>query len=193
MTILNPDNVIDDSLLAAFGLPTYLQIMMEASQEDFSASDRFRKMYNGYYRVRQKSPDWYNRYYGLMVAQRKDRLPFEELLQQMYEVKHSVEASFVSKLIATVDPCQPIWDQYVLKNLGLWELWQDTASFPREKRIEVARQIYYTIQEWYREFLESSDGQDCIGRFDHCLPHYADSVSSVKKIDFFLWTKHQPR
>ena len=34
MTILNPDNVIDDSLLAAFGLPTYLQIMSEASKED---------------------------------------------------------------------------------------------------------------------------------------------------------------
>ncbi len=189
MQILNPDNVIEDSLATAFVLPTYLKIIAEAKREDFRATESFRTMYNGYYKVRQKPPEWYDRYYALMEAQRKAQLSFEELLRRMYEVKPSVEASFVSKLIAAIDPSCPIWDQYVLKNLGLWEIWQKGASFPLDRRIELAGKIYHTIYEWYREYLASADGKSCIAKFDAALPHYKDDVSSVKKVDFFLWTK----
>lgn len=36
----------------------------------------------------------------------------------LHGVDNSVEVSFASKLIATVSPEEPIWDKYVLKNLG---------------------------------------------------------------------------
>jgi len=189
MQILNPDTVIEDSLAQAFVLPTYLKIMAEAGREDFRATDGFRTMYNGYYRVRQKPKEWYDRYFALMESQRTAQLSFEDLLRKLYDVKPSVEVSFASKLIATVDPGCPIWDQYVLKNLGLWEPWQAGTSFPFERRVELAGMIYRTIQEWYRQYLASPEGVDCVARFDSALPHYRDKVSAVKKIDFFLWTK----
>ena len=189
MMILNPDNVIEDSLATGFVLPTYLQIMEAASRKNFHATSEFRKKYNGFYKVRSKQSEWYDRYYDLMERQRESSLSFEELLRRMYEVNASVEVSFVSKLIATIDPSRPIWDQYVLKNLGLWSTWDKSRIFPYEKRIELADKTYRIICEWYREFMCSEDGKACIERFDAALPHYRDKVSDVKKIDFFLWAK----
>ncbi len=189
MRILTTDNVIEDSLAAGLGLPTYLQIMDAAGREGFRATAEFRKKYNGFYKVRSRTPEWYDRYYDHLERQRQAPLAFEELLRRMHEVDDSVEASFVSKLIATIDPSRPIWDKYVLSNLGLFDTWQKGAKFPYEKRIELAGKLYNVICEWYREFLASEDGRACIERFDAALPHYKDKLSSVKKIDFFLWTK----
>lgn len=189
MTILNSNTVIEDSLVTAFELRAYLQIMEEVKRADFRASASFRTMFNGFYRVRQKSKEWYDTYYALMEEQRAAERPFDVLLRELYQVKPSLEVSFVSKLIATVDPDQPIWDQYVIRNLGLDEIWKKAANYPFENRLEIAARIYELIGQWYREFLPSDEGRACIAEFDRALPHYKDMLSSTKKVDYLLWSK----
>lgn len=55
MVKLNPDTVIEDSLETAFGLRTYIDILSVIQQDNFVATPEFRKTFNGFYRVRQKS------------------------------------------------------------------------------------------------------------------------------------------
>lgn len=84
MKILNPKTVIADLLETAFNLRTYVEIIGKVASEDFSISDEFMKKYNGYYRVRQKSEIWYDRYYRLLKEQRRRPGPFGHLLREMY-------------------------------------------------------------------------------------------------------------
>jgi len=44
---------------------------------------------------------------------------FGELLLRLFQKTGQIEASFVSKMPASIDPDQPIWDSMVLKNLNL--------------------------------------------------------------------------
>ena len=187
--VLNPESVIEDSLEIAFNLRTYIYISEEVRKKNFVASEEFKKAYNGFYRVRQKKQAWYNRYYSLMEQQSVKNASFYNLLWEMFQVNHSVEVSFVSKLMATVNPNLPIWDQYVIRNLGYEKLWQQSATASTEQRIDIAVKIYDAIMQWYENYIHSEEGMACIQTFDLALPKYANQLTAVKKIDYLLWSK----
>ena len=63
-----------------------------------------------------------------------------------------IEASFSSKMLATIDPSKPIWDQYVLKNLGLQLKGKDAES-----KLKNAIDLYSKIEDWYNSYLNSSE------------------------------------
>ena len=187
--VLNPETVIEDSLELAFNLKTYIYITEEVHKNNFVASEEFKKAYNGFYRVRQKKQVWYDCYYSLMEQQGKRNTSFEDLLWEMFNVNHSIEVSFVSKLMATVNPNLPIWDQYVIRNLGYEKLWQQSVTATTQERINIAVKIYEAINQWYECYVHSEEGIACIDAFDHALPRYAKKLTVVKKIDYLLWSK----
>lgn len=185
MIDMNPETVIGDCLETAFSLKAYIQIMDAVGSADFCADSDFRKQFNGFYVIRQKKAAWYDKYYSLFVRQRENPLSFEELLRAMDEFG-SLEVSFVSKMIATVNPNKPIWDQYVI---GLEDTWEKARTHSKEARIALAVTIYEAIEEWYRQFLETENGKTCIQRFDEALPKYKEIITDVKKMDYLLWSK----
>ena len=85
-------------------------------------------------------------------------------------------------MISTIDEGLPIWDQYVLSNLGL-----KLTGKTKEKKLQNAICIYNKIKSWCDEFISSEQGKNCIEEFDKFMPKYA-WFSSIKKIDFFLWS-----
>ena len=186
--ILNPQTVIGDCLETAFGLPTYVEIIQATKIGGHFADDDFRKKFNAYYRVRQRKPAWYDAYYHLMEEQPIKNRSFEELLRELL-LYGNVEVSFSSKLLSTIDPNRPIWDQYVLKNLGLYGDWKSFNPRPKEDRIKKAVSLYNEIELWYKDFLNSQPGEDCIKEFDAVLPKYTNIISSTKKIDYMLVSK----
>lgn len=186
--IINPDTIIGESLETAWGLPQYVRLINDAGAANFQASDAFRKSFNAYYRVRQRKKEWYDEYYRLMEKQKTDNLSFEQLLRALLTFG-SIEVSFSSKLISTVDVNRPIWDQYVLKSLGLYKEWNSFNGKKKEERIQKAVEIYSDIEKWYSDFLKSKDGKACIAKFNAILPDYTDKISDVKKIDFMLVSK----
>lgn len=189
MGILNPTTVIAECLETSFSLKTYVEIMDEVRWENFSATSDFRKKFNGFYRVRQKKAEWYARYYQLMEEQKSAHRSFKELLEEMYTVNNTIEVSFVSKMMATVDEDIPIWDQYVIQNLGFKKEWDKASAKKPEVRIDLASDMHRRISERYEEFLKTADGAGCIEAFDLALPDYKEKLSSTKKIDYMLWSK----
>lgn len=124
-----------------------------------------------------------------MEQQGKQNASFEDLLWKIFQVNHSVDVSFISKLMATVNPHLPIWDQYVIRNLGYEKLWQKSATASSEQRIDIAVKIYEAIMQWYESYVHSEEGMACIQTFDQALPKYANNLTAVKKIDYLLWSK----
>lgn len=58
-------------------------------------------------------------YYSLFVSAKKNDVTFEYIIRELYRLTGNVEASFSSKMLATIDASKPVWDKYVLQNLGL--------------------------------------------------------------------------
>ena len=186
---LNPETVIEDSLETAFSLRTYVGILDTIQQDHFVATTEFKKIFNGFYKVRQRSSDWYDKYYKLMEEQKSTNRSFKDLLLSLEPVSQTIDVSFVSKLMASVDPSLPIWDKYVLQNLELLSRWEKLADKDKMLRIYEADRIYQEIKTWYETFIGSKDGKKCIAAFDTAIPSYKDKLTAVKKIDFLLWSK----
>ena len=100
----------------------------------------------------------------------------------MYKETGNIEASFSSKMIATVDANMPIWDRYVMQNLCL-----ELKGKTKEDQLDCAVGLYDQMVAWYGDFLKTENGRDCIAEFDKTLPGYT-WMSDVKKIDFYLWS-----
>ena len=156
----------------------YNEIMNMAEATDDPV---YQKKFSGYYRVRRNA-DWKREYFRIMETFRKrGTASFGEILLRLYQKTGQVEASFASKMLATLDDHMPIWDSNVLKALQL----RLKGTSP-EIRISNAVVLYEHICDWYCAFLDSKEAKIILERFDREFPEYM-SMSQIKKIDFVLW------
>lgn len=169
--------VLQAQLARGLGLDRYAEIM-----RGDPASPDFRRAFNGYYRIR-RNEEWRRHYYDLFAKAKTERFSFEQIITELYRLTGNVEASFSSKMLATIDASKPIWDQYVLQNLGL-ELMGKT----QEEKLQNAVALYAQIVNWYADYLTTDEARENIYEFDRLLPEYA-WVSDTKKIDCLLWCK----
>ena len=179
--IINPKEVIEKRIAETMGFPKYAKIVKELHNVNISEDRLWQKNFNAFYRVR-RNKDWQKIYYGIFEREKNNKPSFENILKEIYNNTGNIEASFVSKMISTIDESLPIWDQYVLSNLGL-----KLVGKTKEEKLENAICVYNKIKAWYDEFVSSEQGKSCIEEFDKVMPKYA-WFSPIKKIDFFLWS-----
>ena len=182
MIHLSAGKLLEDQLARSMGLDKYANIMNAAGEKDVSSDAAFQHAFNAFYRVRRNT-EWRECFYRLFERAKQYHFSFADVIGSLYVETGNVEASFSSKMIATIDPEKPIWDQYVLQNVGL-EL---NGKNPRE-RISNAVEIYHQIEDWYAEYLKTDEARKNIAEFDRWLPSYA-WATDVKKIDYLLWSK----
>lgn len=162
------------------GLQKYLNISNMINKVNVSENEEFQKAFNGFYRVRQRPKGFYEKFYTFMEENKENSPSFEKTLLYIYEELGRVEASFSSKLVATINPSLPIWDTVVLTNLGL-----KAPPYYKKNRIVETISLYNEIIEWHSNFLEKEEARNLIGLFDREYPN--TGISNIKKIDFILW------
>ncbi len=177
---IDVNRIVQDRLASSFGLDTYEQIMRSVNAIDVSTDVAFQRLFNGFYLVRRNGT-WRKEYYDLFESKKDLHPSFEEIITVLHAKTGKIEASFSSKMIATLNPEMPIWDQFVLKNLGL------ELTGTEEERLHHAIALYKEIQSWYADYLGTDDARECLAEFDRILPKYS-WLSDVKKIDCFLWS-----
>ncbi len=150
-------------------------------QADVSAGADFQRKYNAFYRVRQRSPEWYAAYYGILERGKSARASFASVLDEMRALTGRYEPSFCSKLVSTLDPHAPVWDTWVLKNTG-----HKAPAYASPSRFEDAKAAYDSIQRRHQGFLGSAAGVRCVNRFNEKVSGYY-KMTDLKKVDFILW------
>ncbi len=159
----------------------YTDIMKHA---DTPKCREFQKNYNGFYRVRRNEA-WREKYFALMEDLKgKRHTTFEEILSRLYHETGLIEASYASKMLATINHDMPIWDSVVLKTLAPLQL--VTIGKTAELRMQNIIASYERICRWYKGFMKTECAREWIERFDREFPECKE-FSSVKKIDFILW------
>ena len=172
-------------------LDKYISLKNEIQQVNVSKDREFQKTYNGFFRIRQKSEEFYAEYYKFMQQHKNDKeLIFETVLHHLYKKAGSVEASFASKLLSLINPEMPVLDSKVIKNLKTYEnidIKPVKQNDPPEKRIANKVIAYEQICDWYENFSKSDEAAEWIELFDKHYPEVKDKITEVKKIDLILW------
>jgi hypothetical protein len=172
-------NALEKTIMGE-GLKKYLYIMDNLHEVDVSHDKDFQKRFNNFYRVRRDS-EFLTVYYEFLQRRKNDKtVTFKEILQYLHEKGGKVELSFSSKLLHTINPDFPIWDQYVTGNIGLQK--------PKKSKdpIEDTIKIYERLVSWYKAYAASPNGKEMIAIFDKRHPNGAH-IADIKKIDFILW------
>jgi len=162
------------------GVFKYQKIMNALNAVDVSNDRDFQNLFNGFYKMRQRKEDYYKAYFKYLEENKNSPVKYADVLMHFYTKFKRVEASFASKLVATIDPSRPIIDKYVLKNLD-----ENLPYTYARNRISRIIDIYLTVEMKMLELCQSPVGQETIALFDLKFPQ--NTISSMKKLDFVLW------
>lgn len=183
VSFLNEENVKKALENINVGLHKYKLIMDSLYKIDVAEDKEFQKTFNNFYKIRQRKQEFYKYYYKLLEEKKNANVTFQEIIFDLYKNLDEVHASFSSKLLATVNPSMPIWDVFVLKNLGLRKPYVSYGN--RIKEIETIISLYERICNWYEENLNSNESIKAIEMFDLKFPNC--NITNIKKVDFILW------
>jgi hypothetical protein len=119
-------------------------------------------------------------YYEIMERAKTNTLGFREVLLELKKRTGRLEASFASKLIATLHPHQPVIDKFVLKYFRL------RLPYPYEKERErKVVEIYEMLCRNYANFMSMPTARAICDRFEAKYPWAA--ITDLKKVDLVLW------
>ena len=163
------------------GLAKYTWIMENVQRCDVSADAVFQRRFNHFYRVR-RGATWQAPYYTLMEQAKTRPTTFAEALVALAAESGRVEASFASKLVATLDSSQPVIDQHVLRNFGLRMPYPQKAN-----RVGKVIELHAELRRRYGRLLGSDAGRAICERFRLRFP--TADISDLKRIDLVLWQR----
>lgn len=163
------------------GIAQYLEIMDLLRHVDVSRDRNFQRKYNAFYRVRQRPKEWYELYFSHMESGKANPPSFDSTIDYIFTVLGRYEPSFSSKLVATLDPHQPVWDEFILRHTN-----QKPPLYGTKNRVERAKVVYRNIQRWYEQYLPTEEARRVIELFDREVKDH-ERVTDLKKVDFVLW------
>lgn len=161
------------------GLKSYLQLQADYRTADVRNNADFRRRFNGFYKVRRNQA-WQEQFYDVLETGKATPINFSEALAALHARTNRCEASFASKLVATLDPTKPVIDAFVLDNVGM-----RLPSPSRAGRLEATVRVYEELADCLNAYLETPRGRYVVAAFEHAYPRAA--ITNIKKLDLVLW------
>lgn len=146
-----------------------------------SEDEAYQRTFNGLYRVRRNAK-WRTHFYDLLEKHKDgESVSFGFVLDELYARTGLVEASFASKLLATIDPNFPVYDSVVRKNLGL-----PIRHARNPDRKHLLELDYEVIQAHSSQQRDAPRFRHLRDAFDAHFPdfHY---FSDTKVLDLLIW------
>ena len=165
-------------------LRTYLKLMEWARGCDVTQDMAFQTKYRGFYRVRRNDA-WSRPYFDFMESYKTAQFTFGDVLSHLFETTGRVEGSFASKLLATIYPNQPIWDEIVLKNIGIPQ--PQKGQKDKQKQIRESLATYSKLENWYNGYINTPNAMEIICLINEMYP-FAAQMTATKKVDWALWS-----
>lgn len=181
--------VIADQQEAIFGrlrarqrdLRKYNQTIVDLHRTDVSKDITYQRNFNGLYGVR-RNQDWRTIYFALLEGHKfETEICFREILGSLHGATGRIEASFASKLIATVNPMKGVYDSFVRINFDL-----PARSGSSPARIEALCEDYIVIDHTLTAMCGHQVFPDLRRTFDDQFPEFTN-FSDVKVLDLMVW------
>jgi hypothetical protein len=180
MTINLTEEAIDTAIsrLGPY-VETYLWLQAQRDACDVRSEASYRKRFNAYYKVR-RGRDWQDKFFELLERRKGRTSSFAEILDALHRATGRYEASFASKLLATIDPQMPVIDSIVLRNLDV-----RLPAYGSDHRRSRIIELHGRLRASLNGFLATDVGRYLVKRFRAVYPD-AD-VAEIKMLDLVLW------
>jgi hypothetical protein len=185
------DRLVGRSKAGSGPVRTYLTLLAEAHgcsvSDGGEAAAVFQRRFNGFYGVRRNLA-WRQVFYDqFQMAKARDEACealFNTTLEAVHQATQRIEASFVSKLVATLIPTSPVIDSVVRGFLV-----RRLASAPEAKGLEGARAFYVWLNQVMLALIETAPARDWFAEFDTRFAGEpgAAGITDMKKLDFLIW------
>lgn len=163
------------------GIKKYQDLRHRLFTTDVATDQDFQKAFNGFFRMGRRTEAYYTDYYHYLQEHKNRGVDFADALTFIYQRHGRLEISFISKMVAIVDPTYPIWDSVVTKgHFGI------TAPCVNVKnRLQKGVERYEQYCRCYDAYMKTADAKAKIAEFERMFPNV--EISNVKKVDFILW------
>ncbi len=168
---------------------TYRSICVGARAVDLreDPAEPIRRTFNGFYGVRRNSlwrECFYNRFEFAKSSDLIGRSLFSEVVEGLHSDTGRVEASFVSKMVATVRPDCPIIDSVVRNWLS-----RHAMTPPFNGGTQGVVEYYNWLCDFMPELLETDEAHAWGDAFEAAFPTYQGQVAitRMKQLDFLIW------
>lgn len=173
------------------GLNKYLLIQSYFEKHNVAVDKAFWSFFNTFYRITPKRDlAWQKVFYNLLENTKNKKVVLRNVLVDLEKIEGKLEASFASKLCATINPHIPVIDSVVFKNLrdmGNGDMRLPYSYVNKEERIQKIDDLYTKLQTFFKDFLKTSEGKYLVIEFKKMYP-YA-KITSEKMLDLVLWQK----
>ena len=173
------------SRLKVSQLSRYHSLQCSLQKVDVSKDEGYQSLFKDFYmRQRKRKPGWYDCFFSLLEAhKKKTTVTFKEILEKIYKDQQQVEASFSSKLVATIQPTRAVYDRYVRQNLQL-----KTPGAHKEDDVRLAEfvRLYSGLSKKLKALTQHAKFAKFRRAFDKKFGLFAD-LTDMKKLDLLLW------
>jgi hypothetical protein len=179
---ITEQEVLDAIPKTTKGLHQYSHIQ-KMLRDGMKVSDGdFQRAFNGFYRVRGRSADWYEKFYSVFqeASENQTEITFEKILNEIHVKTGRIEASFSSKIYSCFNENAAIIDKHILQNLDL--------RLPRygvQDRLGKINNLYTTLNDEMKILSQEKIGQFILNEFFNF--HKKCKVSEVKALDLTIW------
>lgn len=169
----------------------YLYLKEQFDQSDVTDNYVFQFLYRSFYRMDNAglTPEFKTEYFSIMENNR-NTFTFDErtILKQLYSLpnrkgQNTIQLSFVTKMLNTINDRYPIYDNEVMKIVGFK---RPSYTMAMQNRIEeYLNQINY-INVVYTTILNAPHDFSALVRFDQRFQNV--QMGQIKKLDFIMWS-----
>jgi hypothetical protein len=159
--------------------------------KSISANKEFREKYKSFYVMRAAglTDEHFDKYFELL--DKKESI-LKTILEALYVIKtrknlHSLQFSFATKLLHTLDNNQPIFDQYIRKTLGLRQPYNYLDG--KDQRIRALHSYYEDLKDIYQKLLAHVSIKNLIGIIRTEFDWPGSKITDAKILDFILWVQ----
>ncbi|MEE9125454.1 MAG: hypothetical protein V3U14_13325 [candidate division NC10 bacterium] len=179
----NQGSVFANVTKARRKLETYCLLQAALFNLDVATEPEYQKKYIWLYGMRRQPINWLNSYFSLLQAKKgNDAVSFIDILPTL-STPQRIEASFSSKLLATIRPEMPVIDAYVISNLGLA---RPRRTGSRQHVMSEWTGLHSSICSLYGSLLQQDMFRKIRDDFDRSFDQYR-SLTDIKKLDVLLW------
>jgi hypothetical protein len=161
------------------GLKKYCWIQNSLINTDVTINQIFQKKFSNFYRIRRNAI-WKQYYFSLLERAKIEKNTFEIALEEILQHTGRYESSYISKLVATINPELPVIDKFVLKNVGL----KLPYAITKNRKVKII-EVYNKLIKEFEAFLKTEMGEYLVRRFTENFPWA--NITQTKMVDLVLW------
>ena len=180
------EKALDNLEKRAQDIQHYMNIMSKVKTVNVADDQDFQREFDFFYKVRRNA-EWRKVFFEIFERKKKKNCSYKEIITELYEGTGQVEASFASKMLASIDENMPIWDSKVLDRIRI-----KSSNKRGQQKLEETIELYDVIVQWYSDLkANKASYNEYITSFDSRFPDYS-SISDTKKILYCgRWAKRK--